>query len=344
MNKKIIFFSIDRLGDYLIRSNVIKKISDNFTNVEIITSEKNNKLITSQTFFTNVILFNTKNKVLNKLKFILLFFLKSYDTAIALDGKNISTLLLFFIKAKFKFTYVYKKKGLVNLIYLKFIIFFFNIFKIKYEFLNSRALIINNEGENYPKMYQKLKKYFNNIENKTYFLQETKITNYDELFEKFVIIHLDEKYQDIINIDINFDEHLKKFQKEIDKKVIITSFNNTFNYYKKIKLDKINFNNLNNDILYSSKILIIENMPLDHFQNLLKNSHTNISCHSGYFVHTSLALNKRTIDIINKTDEIWYNNWIDDYKNYKKVYKSILNKKIEINEILNNIAHEIKKN
>ena len=85
-------------------------------------------------------------------------------------------------------------------------------------------------------------------------------------------------------------------------------------------------------------------MPLDHFQNLLKNSYTNISCHSGYFVHTSLALNKRTIDIINKNDEIWYNNWINDYKNYKKVYKSILNKKIEINEILNNIAHEIKKN
>ena len=45
-------------------------------------------------------------------------------------------------------------------------------------------------------------------------------------------------------------------------------------------------------------------MPLDHFQNLLKNSYTNISCHSGYFVHTSLALNKRTIDIINKNDEI----------------------------------------
>ena len=30
MNNKIIFLSIDRLGDYLIRSNVINKISKNY--------------------------------------------------------------------------------------------------------------------------------------------------------------------------------------------------------------------------------------------------------------------------------------------------------------------------
>ena len=40
MNKKILFFSIDRLGDFLIRSNVIKKISENYNNSEIICSEK----------------------------------------------------------------------------------------------------------------------------------------------------------------------------------------------------------------------------------------------------------------------------------------------------------------
>ena len=51
MENKIIFFSIDRLGDYLIRSNVIKEISKNFQHSEIICSEKNYKLISTQNFF-----------------------------------------------------------------------------------------------------------------------------------------------------------------------------------------------------------------------------------------------------------------------------------------------------
>ena len=48
MNKKILFFSIDRLGDFLIRSNVIKKISENYNKNEIICSEKNYKLISKK--------------------------------------------------------------------------------------------------------------------------------------------------------------------------------------------------------------------------------------------------------------------------------------------------------
>ena len=45
MKKKILFFSIDRLGDYLIRSNVMHSISKYYKFSEIICSEKNYKLI-----------------------------------------------------------------------------------------------------------------------------------------------------------------------------------------------------------------------------------------------------------------------------------------------------------
>ena len=62
MNKKIIFFSIDRLGDYLIRSNVIYRISQNFQQIEIIGSSSNTKLINTQNYFTKVYSFNLKNK------------------------------------------------------------------------------------------------------------------------------------------------------------------------------------------------------------------------------------------------------------------------------------------
>ena len=51
MKKKILFFSIDRLGDYLIRSNVMHSISKYYKFSEIICSEKNYKLINKQIFF-----------------------------------------------------------------------------------------------------------------------------------------------------------------------------------------------------------------------------------------------------------------------------------------------------
>ena len=79
MKKKVIFFSIDRLGDYLIRSNTIHEISNNFDFSEIVASNKNFKLINSQSFFSKVYNFNTNNKFVDKIKFINKFFLKKYE-------------------------------------------------------------------------------------------------------------------------------------------------------------------------------------------------------------------------------------------------------------------------
>ena len=73
----------------------------------------------------------------------------------------------------------------------------------------------------------------------------------------------------------------------------------------------------------------------------MKNSLLNISCHSGYFVHTSLSLNKKTIDILNKSDEKWYKTWIHNNINHKIIYKSTLEKTIDIKDIVNQIEQEI---
>ena len=111
MKNKIIFFSIDRLGDFLIRSNVINKISKNYKFKEIVCSEKNYKLIKTQKYFNKVNLFNTNYKIINKFIYLFSFFLSKYDSVIVFDGKGISNLVLLIIKAKFKFTFIYKKKG-----------------------------------------------------------------------------------------------------------------------------------------------------------------------------------------------------------------------------------------
>ena len=59
MKSKNLFFSIDRLGDYLIRSNVIKKVSENYDYNEIICSNINFKLIKNQNFFNNISIFDS---------------------------------------------------------------------------------------------------------------------------------------------------------------------------------------------------------------------------------------------------------------------------------------------
>ena len=336
MSKKVIFFSIDRFGDYLIRSSVINNISHNFEKVEIVGSDINSKLLTTQKFFNIVYTFNTKNKFLEKIKFIKIFFFKSYDATIVFDGKNISNILLVLIRSNFKFTFLYRKKGILNLIYLKMLTLIYKTFDIKYEILLSKDLIENNYFENYPIKYRKLNRYFSNINNNTYYLENNLLDTYDHLLNKFIIIHIDEKFTDIKEIDTEFESSLINFQKKLNKKIFLTTFNNSFDYYKKLKIKKINFKNLENKDLIVSRILIIENIPLNYFHNLMKNSYANISCHSGLFVHSSLALNKKTVDIMNKSQETWLNTWIDYKKDYIKIYKSNTSKIFNaINDIIN---------
>lgn len=342
MNNKIIFFSIDRLGDYMIRSQTIKDISKNYLSSEIICSEKNYKLISKQNFFNDVILFENKNKNLNKIRFLFRYFLKKYDAVISFDGKSISYFLLILIRSKNKFTIIYKKKGLIN--YLKFIIvrFIFKLLNIKFTILNSRNIIENGNYDNYPLKYKFLKKFYKNINENIYYLEKSHKNIFSEFDNKFIVIHLDEKFNDIKNIDYEFKNSLISFQKKINKKVYLTSFNNNHKYYKNLNIIKTDFKNINKDLLNQNNILVIENIPIMDFQTMLFHSNNNISCHSGYFVHTSLALRKNTIDIINERDEIWLQSWLLKPENYKIIYKSRNNYSNNINTILDDIKKQYK--
>ena len=62
MKKSIVFFSIDRLGDYLIRSNLIYQISKKYDKKEIICSNLNFKLISNQQFLNKITIFDLKKK------------------------------------------------------------------------------------------------------------------------------------------------------------------------------------------------------------------------------------------------------------------------------------------
>lgn len=337
MKNKVIFFTIDRLGDYLIRSNVIYNISNNFKITEIITSEKNYKLIKTQNFFNKVIKFDTQKKFFNKIKFIFEFFFKKYDAAISFDGKNISSILLILLRANFKHIFIYKKKGFFNKKKLLFYIFILNSLNISFTVLKSRNLIELGNSEHYPSKYKILKKYFRNINDKTYFIQNLKCDDFLNYNNDYILIHLDEKICDIINVEKDMSKFLNVLSKQINRKIIITSFNNNFDYYKKIEIEKIKFDNINNFNLSDKKMFILEDLPLSNFYNLIKNSYINISCHAGFMVHASMLNNKKTIDIINESEKKWLNTWITKTDSYKTVYKSNLKKKFTLLEIFEKI-------
>ena len=322
MKNKIIFFSIDRLGDFLIRSNVINKISKNYKFTEIVCSEKNFKLIKTQRHFDKINLFNTNFNFANKFTYILKFFLSKYDSVIVFDGKGISNLLLFFMRAKFKFTFIYKKKGSINKIIFLIKKFILAKFNIRFIVLFSRDYIELNNKDHYPTKYIQLKKFYKNIDNNIYYFDENNILHHNNNLKNYILIHLDEKFVDIQNIEKDLTNSIKYLSKKTNKRIIITSFNNEHEYYKNLKIKKINFRDMNNKKELIDKILIIENIPIVDFYYFLKNAHVNIIFHSGFFIKTTLLLGKMSVDILNKKDELWLNTWTPITKNYKKVYKS----------------------
>ena len=340
MKNKILFFSIDRLGDYLIRSNVIHCISKHYNSSEIICSEKNYKLIKKQIFFNKVFLFDT-TKTINKIKFIINFFFKKYDALISFDGKNISNILLLFMRASFKHIFIYKKNSFLDNFKTDLYCNLLKLLDISYTILYSREYIETYSLDHYPSKYRLLKKYYNNISDKTYYIENFHLDNDIQLYESFIMIHLDEKFNDIIDIHENFTESLNLFAKNFEKKIILTAYKNNNNYYKNLLINKIPFQGLEYLNQYKEKIFILEDVPLVEFYNLIKKSDLNISCHGGFFVHASLLNNKNTIDIINNSDEKWLNTWITKSDSYKIVYKSNSKKKKYINEILLNLNNTI---
>jgi len=220
---------------------------------------------------------------------------------------------------------------------------FLNVFNIKYETLNNRKFIELLSPDHYPTKYKSLKKYYNNINDNTYYLENFDLDYKVTIKEKFIIIHLDEKFNDIVNIDKDFTQSLKTLSSISSKKIILTSYKNKENYYKNINIKKIPFKKLDEINLQKEKIFILEDVPLIEFYYLIKRSDLNFSCHAGFFVHASLYNKKKTIDLISSEEESWLNSWITKEDNYQIMYKSNINKKYSILDILTKLNYEIKK-
>jgi len=141
--------------------------------------------------------------------------------------------------------------------------------------------------------------------------------------KKFVLIHLDEKWNDVLHINEDFFNELINFKNETKYKLVLTSNRNNHLYYKNIKKKLSNHKD----------ILFLENLSLELLERIMSMSSYTVSCHSGFIVQIAGFNKTKVIDVINKKDLIWYSCWKPLNTKHKFVFKSNYNKKIDLNFI-----------
>ncbi len=101
---KILAFRTDRIGDLINTSSFLRSIKKYYTNSEIdlVCSTYNSDVAKNYDFINKVIIYNKKQNILSKIIFFFKIIFKYYDVCIVIDGKTISKLIYFFIRAKKK--------------------------------------------------------------------------------------------------------------------------------------------------------------------------------------------------------------------------------------------------
>ena len=136
------------------------------------------------------------------------------------------------------------------------------------------------------------------------------------------------------NINNQLYETMTQLQSKIRYKVVLTSYNNQFTYFKNLKKNILNKKNIN--------ICLIENPNLELMEQIVKNSIFSISCHSGFITQIAGANSANLIDIINRKDFRWYSCWKPKNTRHKFLFKSIGNSKLPIKLVFKNLGKIIK--
>ena len=350
--KKVIIFRTDRLGDYLIHSRPIyelkKKYKDSY--IIVVCSKVNKKILNKVDYIDELIEFNKHDSLLLKLKTFFYILKSEYYACFVLDGKNFSYLCNIFLRSKKKYGLVYKslKKFVFNFKSYKPLKLYNFLFFDKFEIFTSRKYLIKNENlaQKYLNLFNELnlnltvkdKYIFQNID--AYELK------FKDLISKFnlnnyVVIHFDEKWLDIDKVQDKLSSALINFEKNIKTKIIITAYNNNFDYFKNLKNKFTYFNCFddNFDKIKISNITIIDNVNIFMFEQFLKYSKLNISCHAGFVAQVCGANGGKILDIINENDHMWYSCWKPMNTYHKFIFKSdIYKNKKQLDDIFNEIV------
>ena len=88
--KKFIIFRTDRLGDFLIITNIIKAIKDKFkdSHITLVGSPYNKRLINSYKTINKVFIYDKQSSFFKKLSIINNILKYNYYCSLSLDGKS----------------------------------------------------------------------------------------------------------------------------------------------------------------------------------------------------------------------------------------------------------------
>ena len=166
----------------------------------------------------------------------------------------------------------------------------------------------NNEDYHYLTLYHKLLEQIGmKIKYKNHYLPF--ISNENILFENYVLIHIDERWDAFDKIFLeNFSKKVNEFNKKY--KLIFTSNYLGNRYFNELKIKF--YNNKN--------IKFIDKSSINDLLNIIYHCNTVISSHTGFVVHAGSAFNKKIIDVINIDIDKELDRWIPFDINYKRVY------------------------
>ena len=357
MNKNI-WFRIDNLGDFIIQSNLVKKVHDSSakSHTTIVCSKANAKLISEYEFVSKIIVYDKKSSFKERLRIYKEISKKKYTNLFCLDGKSFSYLCSMLVKSESKHAVIYKKtKNFLGFFFLNNYKPFF--FKSLSNLIFKNILILNGKNdleidEHFPSKYSSFINKILNLKTTPMDLYQFPLnTNYDNAIKallnnlslnKYVIFHIDEKCSDIHEFKYNNHFFFNKLSEKLNSNILISHHNadtdsikNLYKYFD--DLDIHNHNIANNAEYKSKKILIIKNTNLFEFERLINYSKLAISCHSGFMVQVCGTNNSEVLDILNEEDSKWIDRWIPLNTNYKRIFKSTNNKRLNFDEIIRQI-------
>ena len=186
--KRIIIFRADRLGDFLIISNIIKAIKKKYkdSHITVVGSKFNNNFIKSYKVIDRVIVYDKKSSIKEKIKIFNDITKNEYFCSLSLDGKSFSNIANFFLKAKFKFgiSYRFNLFGFVKWSKPNFIYNYF-VFD-QYEFFTSKKNL--SKIEHLPsiliKLANNLKLNLNSKKEYFYEVREKALINSKKIFRQ----------------------------------------------------------------------------------------------------------------------------------------------------------------
>lgn len=350
MKPKFIFFNTCGLGDYLIHSNIIKKLSKKY-DIIAVCSEYNGKIISKQNFIKKIIYYNKDYSFFKKIKIFFNIIFNSYSLSMVFDLQYFSLFTNIFLFSANKRSLVMKTPRF----FFKYKFFSYFPNRIYQQiFLNKFCVITRpkhlNKIEHIPSKYKRLFNEFMDIKKMKsfYSFNDMKLFENEKQYllnkykiKKFIFINFDDKWNDIKNIDKDLFSVINKLSN--NKIHIIIS---SYKYNQKFFLNMVkNFTNFHIKLLKikNSKIFYLKNPNVFLIERFVASSSCVISCHSGIAVHSAAANKIPILDIVSYKRSIYLKSWMPN-SNYYQIFKEKLNsKKFLINDIFDKIETIVKK-